>query len=940
MSTKFLSPGWRMPRNANQSKSSNYSIDFSGSGDKITLNSSINLGTTSSISIWIKPSNYNVAVLGQTGFTYAYVIYLGSNGRLFFNLGWNGGSFGGKIIGLFDGQTSNQSQPFTSFMTLNSWNHLVITRNGDTVTAYINGYKRDFGNFASSSLSDDTVFDHIGVQPPSNSYFNGEMDSLSAFNYVLSDGSVSVDTLATGDIATLYGSSSTGIGNPMSLSPKPVAYYPLGTSAYNGEYLAENNAIGDYVFDFSSDLVDSNFSLTTGQTQFSASIWVKFTGSLGSNESLIANESGYAADGFAIFKDTNNKIVFKCEGQTAVGTTTVALNKWYLATVTYNAGAMILYVNGQQEATQTTSTSITEPSTPQTRLGKYITAGAIPFTGELSNAQIWNSKLEATEVETLYNYGSPIQTLANIPQSSNLKAWYKLDASEVYNSTTTEWNIDNNQNPSAYPSSLNFDGTNDYMTVSNSTAYSSYSVSCWVNADTLSSYARLVSLDSVNHRFLGLHDDGTLISGYKVGGSWNQLFTSSTITIGTWNHIVLVDNGTNTKIYVNGVENTLSNSIAVDGPTYYIGTYNGSGNFLDGKLSNISTWNAALTLAQVTEIYNNGTPSNLSSHSATSNLVSWWKLNNTTTGIEDSKGSNNGTNNGATEYAGFVNKLAGDSSGMSQANLVQSDLQTVAPYSKYAMNFDGINDYINIPSFMSNLPSNNIYTISTWVKTDSDTNCLWGSSSIPNLLYAFVTNGTTFGVQRGSAGNINIPNLLTVGEWANVVAVFDSTTNCKLYINNVFIQDVTVGSLGTVTDDFKISGGLNGYYLACSQSNFSVWNSALTSSQVSEIYNEGLPGNLNSHSAYSNLVSWWQLGENSSFDGNDWICADEKGTNNGTSAGMPVGALTNGVGTTANGVSTGMSEGNLVGNAPYSTANAISSNMAVTARVTGSGNTP
>ena len=57
------------------------------------------------------------------------------------------------------------------------------------------------------------------------------------------------------------------------------------------------------------------------------------------------------------------------------------------------------------------------------------------------------------------------------------------------------------------------------------------------------------------------------------------------------------------------------------------------------------------------ELYNNGTPSNLSNHSATSNLVSWWKLNNTTTGIEDAKGSNNGTNYGATEYAGFVNKL-------------------------------------------------------------------------------------------------------------------------------------------------------------------------------------------------------------------------------------------------------------------------------------------
>ena len=91
---------------------------------------------------------------------------------------------------------------------------------------------------------------------------------------------------------------------------------------------------------------------------------------------------------------------------------------------------------------------------------------------------------------------------------------------------------------------------------------------------------------------------------------------------------------------------------------------------------------------------------------------------------------------------------------------------------------------------------------------------------------------------------------------------------------------------------------------------------------------------MNSHSAYSNLVSWWQLGENSSFNGNDWICADEKGTNNGSSTGMPVEALVNGVGTTANGVSTNMAEGNLLGNAPYSTSNALSNGMAVTARGT------
>ena len=43
-----------------------------------------------------------------------------------------------------------------------------------------------------------------------------------------------------------------------------------------------------------------------------------------------------------------------------------------------------------------------------------------------------------------------------------------------------------------------------------------------------------------------------------------------------------------------------------------------------------------------------------------------------------------------------VSTLIGTSSVMTQANLVQSNLQTVAPYSKYAMNFDGTNDYIEI----------------------------------------------------------------------------------------------------------------------------------------------------------------------------------------------------------------------------------------------------
>ena len=153
--------------------------------------------------------------------------------------------------------------------------------------------------------------------------------------------------------------------------------------------------------------------------------------------------------------------------------------------------------------------------------------------------------------------------------------------------------------------SMDFDGNSQYVSISNSTALSSYSISCWVNADTLSNFTRLVSLDSTNHRFLGLHGDGTLISGYNSGG-WSELFTTSTINTGTWNHIVLVDNGTNTKIYVNTVENTLSNSIAVDGPNYYIGSYQGTGNFFNGQIDAVAIFDYALSSSQITTLYGTG----------------------------------------------------------------------------------------------------------------------------------------------------------------------------------------------------------------------------------------------------------------------------------------------------------------------------------------------
>jgi len=119
-------------------------------------------------------------------------------------------------------------------------------------------------------------------------------------------------------------------------------------------------------------------------------------------------------------------------------------------------------------------------------------------------------------------------------------------------------------------------------------------------------------------------------------------------------------------------------------------------------------------------------------------------------------------------------------------------------------------------------------------------------------------------------------------------------------------------------------------------SNAAIWNTDLSQSEVTEIYNQGVPSNLNTFSGTA-PTAWWQLGSNSSFNTN-WTCLDEIGTNNGESVNMTNDDIVNGPGYSVNGL--GASTIDIIGDAPYSTANGLSENMDVLDRVSGTGNVP
>ena len=158
---------------------------------------------------------------------------------------------------------------------------------------------------------------------------------------------------------------------------------------------------------------------------------------------------------------------------------------------------------------------------------------------------------------------------------------------------------------------LDFDGTDDYVNFradlnGPNLTLSTITASAWVNFDT----ATWVMGNGAQFRIR--------LQGTKVGfwirelgnGSTNELQSStSTMSTGEWGNIVGTYDGTDQKIYHNGVEVATtnpglgfldegSNNFAL-GKSYFSSTH-----FFDGKLSVAKIYNRALTAAEIKQNFN------------------------------------------------------------------------------------------------------------------------------------------------------------------------------------------------------------------------------------------------------------------------------------------------------------------------------------------------
>ncbi len=429
---------------------------------------------------------------------------------------------------------------------------------------------------------------------------------------------------------------------------------------------------------------------------------------------------------------------------------------------------------------------------------------------------------------------------------------------------------------------LKFDGSNDYVEVGNGSSLNitgPITVSAWIFPKNLTSGDIFVrgqdSSPAYFQYFLSLGGDGSMfrISNGTLGfAAGNE--AASQPTINTWSHIVGLWDGTTAangiKLYVNGVlksVGTATFSAMWSQPTWnaYMGAdVENTRYYFNGLIDEVRIYNRALTPSEVEGLYNSGIAKfNVSpTKYLTSGLVGYWTMDgnnvNWATGaVTDSSGKGN---------TGTIVKMA-TSTAVATGKIGQ------------ALNFDGVNDYVNcIGGGSLNLVDGD-FSVSAWVNAKDFILDLYG-----RILYKGETSAKGYTLMAGDTAathdfflfgtrdaggtyhsKYSSPNKLT-GTWYHVVGV-QSSGVLSIYVNGVSESGSDLGATPTINTATGLQIGQRGDNLRWFNGlidEVRIYNRALGAGEISNLYNSGIAKFNVSPTKYltSGLVGYWTMDGN------------------------------------------------------------------------------
>jgi len=236
---------------------------------------------------------------------------------------------------------------------------------------------------------------------------------------------------------------------------------------------------------------------------------------------------------------------------------------------------------------------------------------------------------------------------------------------------------------------------------------------------------------------------------------------------------------------------------------------------------------------------------------------------------------------------------------------LDSDGTGAVPFeNRWGASFDGGGDILNCGNISAINSASNV-TISCWIKADSfphsTFNSIWGGGQAGGHASRFWLNANSsrLNIYNGSTQNFSFSTTVSTGTWYHTAVVISGSSNLSVYLNGSQLGS-TVTTFNSLTsqsgDNFQIAGNPTyvPYFWDGLIDEVAVWDSALSSQDISKIYNgtapNGVPTSLTSAASYdtdrtSNLKGYWRMGDhsNDSATSGDGIATitDSSGNGNG-----------------------------------------------------------
>ncbi len=221
--------------------------------------------------------------------------------------------------------------------------------------------------------------------------------------------------------------------------------------------------------------------------------------------------------------------------------------------------------------------------------------------------------------------------------------------------------------------------------------------------------------------------------------------------------------------------------------------------------------------------------------------------------------------------------------------------------------FDGSTDYIDCGdndnlSFTNNV-NDSAFTFSLWAKVDtfSAGHALiekgdFATSNDREYIFFIGSDGGIYnniyaqGQSLNRRGRKTSTGLISINTWYHIALSYNgqggtnASDGIKIYLDGVRVDNAnneknSYTAMKNTSNPFKIGEFING-----NMDEVAVFNSELSASDVTTIYNGGVPNDLSSLSP----ISWWRMGEAATYTGREWVLTDQgSASNNGFSDTLP-----------------------------------------------------